>query len=48
MLHMHYVCFNTMYTKLNIILPILYCLTCQLINIIIMSPIKFMIHIVLY
>ena len=42
---MHYLCLNTVYTKHNIILPILYCLTCQLINKIIISPIKFMIHI---
>ena len=34
----------TMYTKHNILLPILYCLTCQLINTnIIKSPNKFMI-----
>ena len=45
--HMHYVCLNTMYTKHNILLPIFHCLTCQLINIIIMSPIKLMIHTVL-
>ena len=45
--HVHYVCLNTAYTQHNIILPMLYCFNCQLINTIIMSPIKYMIHIVL-
>ena len=44
--HTHYVRLNTMYTKQNILLTILYCMTCQLIDTIIMSTIKFMIHIV--
>ena len=38
------VCLNKMYTKHNILFHILYCLICQLINNIIMSPIKSMIH----
>ena len=45
--HRHNLCLNTMFTKHNTLLLILYCFTCQLINNIIMSPIKPMIHTVI-